>query len=79
MSTSKYFKKKKAFRLNRFFFFLTFARRLHFLPDVFDEKTLYLRSSDYIRAQESVQQLIAGGLYPREKRPSDFQLKLHIR
>ena len=53
--------------------------RLKFLPDTFDEETMYVRSSDYIRTQESVQQLIAGGLYPENKRPSNFHLKLLIR
>lgn len=56
-----------------------YAIRLKFLPDVYDEKTMYIRSSDYIRTQESVQQLVADGLYPEGKRPQDFQLKLHIR
>lgn len=53
--------------------------RLHFLPDVYDEESIYLRSSDYIRTQESVQQLVAGGLYPIDKRPQDVTLKLRIR
>ncbi|KAI7888793.1 histidine phosphatase superfamily [Mucor mucedo] len=56
-----------------------YIEKLNFLPDVYDEKSIYVRSSDYIRTQESVQQLVAGGLYPQDKRPSDFLLKLRIR
>ncbi|KAG0168619.1 hypothetical protein DFQ28_005104 [Apophysomyces sp. BC1034] len=52
---------------------------LKFLPDVFDDKSVYLRSSDYGRTQESVQQLIAGGLYPPEKRAPEFVLKIRTR
>ncbi|RCH77776.1 hypothetical protein CU098_000142, partial [Rhizopus stolonifer] len=46
--------------------------KLKFLPDVYDEETTYLRSSDYPRTQESIQQLVGGGLYPQDKRPMDF-------
>ncbi|KAI8967087.1 histidine phosphatase superfamily [Mycotypha africana] len=53
--------------------------KLHFLPDLYDEKAVYLRSSDYIRTQESVQQLITGGLYPHGKRPDNVTLKLRVR
>ncbi|KAI9255976.1 histidine phosphatase superfamily [Sporodiniella umbellata] len=53
--------------------------KLKYLPDVFDEETVYIRSTDYPRTRESVQQLIAGGLYPADKRPEGFQLKLRIR
>jgi acid phosphatase len=53
--------------------------RLQFLPDVYDEESIYLRSSDYNRTQESVQQLVAGGLYPENKRPKGSILKLRIR
>ncbi|GAN09533.1 phosphoglycerate mutase-like protein [Mucor ambiguus] len=56
-----------------------YINKLHFLPDVYDEESIYLRSSDYIRTQESVQQLVAGGLYPKDKRPQDVTLKLRIR
>ncbi|EPB86498.1 hypothetical protein HMPREF1544_06665 [Mucor circinelloides 1006PhL] len=56
-----------------------YINKLHFLPDVYDEESIYLRSSDYIRTQESVQQLVAGGLYPKGKRPQDVTLKLRIR
>ncbi|KAI8644322.1 histidine phosphatase superfamily [Parasitella parasitica] len=56
-----------------------YINKLHFLPDVYNEEAIYLRSSDYIRTQESVQQLVAGGLYPEGKRPEDFTLKLRIR
>jgi acid phosphatase len=52
---------------------------LNYLPDVYDQESIYLRSSDYIRTQESVQQLVADGLYPEDKRPQDFELKLRIR
>ncbi|CAO3687545.1 unnamed protein product [Rhizopus microsporus] len=53
--------------------------KLKFLPDMFDEDTVYVRSTDYPRTQESVQQLIAGGLYPKGKRSENFVLKLRIR
>ncbi|CEP20088.1 hypothetical protein [Parasitella parasitica] len=56
-----------------------YINKLHFLPDMYNEDAIYLRSSDYIRTQESVQQLVAGGLYPRGKRPEDVTLKLRIR
>ena len=56
-----------------------YINKLHFLPDVYNEESIYLRSSDYIRTQESVQQLVAGGLYPKGKRPQDVTLKLRIR
>lgn len=56
-----------------------YIEKLKFLPDVYDQDSIYLRSSDYIRTQESVQQLIAGGLYPKEKQPKGTSLKLHIR
>jgi acid phosphatase len=58
----------------RMFFF-----RLKFLPDTFDEKSVYLRSTDYVRTQESIQQMVTVGLYPKEKRPQDFEFKLNIR
>lgn len=73
MSTSKE-------RMKRFFFLCLYSIfRLQFLPDVFNEENVYIRSTDYPRTQESVQQLIAGGLYPKGKRPEDFVLKLRIR
>lgn len=56
-----------------------YITKLNFLPDVYDSNSIYLRSSDYIRTQESVQQLVAGGLYPKPKQPNDFSLKLFIR
>ncbi|OBZ84309.1 putative acid phosphatase SPBC4.06, partial [Choanephora cucurbitarum] len=57
-----------------------YVDKMKFLPDVFDEESIYLRSSEYPRTQESVLQLIGGGLYPEHKRPMDFTgLKLHIR
>ncbi|KAG1438025.1 hypothetical protein G6F56_012821 [Rhizopus delemar] len=56
-----------------------YIEKLKFLPDVFDEEGVYIRSTDYPRTQESVQQLITGGLYPKDKRPEGFQLKLRIR
>ncbi|KAL0091912.1 histidine phosphatase superfamily [Phycomyces blakesleeanus] len=56
-----------------------YVDKLGFLPDRYDEKTIYIRSSDYPRTQESVQQLVAGGLYPPTKREDDFKLKLRIR
>ncbi|KAI9030950.1 histidine phosphatase superfamily [Phycomyces nitens] len=56
-----------------------YVDKLGFLPDRYDEKTIYVRSSDYPRTQESVQQLVAGGLYPPSKREDDFKLKLRKR
>jgi acid phosphatase len=70
---------KYSINISRYGQNLTKFYRLQFLPDQYDEKTLYIRSSDYIRTQESVQQLVAEGLYPKEKRPEDFVLKLRIR
>ncbi|CAM0142796.1 hypothetical protein VKS41_002640 [Umbelopsis sp. WA50703] len=52
---------------------------LKFLPDTWDEKTVYIRSTDYTRTQESVQQLIAGGLYPENKRDESFKLNIRTR
>lgn len=56
-----------------------YINKLKFLPDVYDESSIYIRSSDYIRTQESVQQLVAGGLYPDDKRPKGTILNLRIR
>ncbi|KAI7857192.1 histidine phosphatase superfamily [Circinella umbellata] len=56
-----------------------YINRLKFLPDVFDENTVTIRSTSYQRTQESVQQLVAGGLYPIEKRHDDFVLKISTR
>ncbi|CAO3686612.1 unnamed protein product [Rhizopus stolonifer] len=56
-----------------------YIEKLKFLPDVFDEEGVYIRSTDYPRTQESVQQLITSGLYPKDKRLEGFQLKLRIR
>ncbi|KAI8097301.1 histidine phosphatase superfamily [Halteromyces radiatus] len=53
--------------------------KLHYLPDYFDEKQVYIRSSDYPRTQESVQQMVAGGLYPDGKRSDDSILQIRIR
>ncbi|KAG2225334.1 hypothetical protein INT45_005578, partial [Circinella minor] len=53
-----------------------YINRLKFLPDVFDENTVTIRSTNYQRTQESVQQLVASGLYPIEKRHDDFALKI---
>ncbi|KAI9322615.1 histidine phosphatase superfamily [Dichotomocladium elegans] len=53
--------------------------RLHFLPDIYEDSAISLRSSDYQRTQESVSQLITAGLYPPEKRPDDFVLKIRTR
>jgi acid phosphatase len=53
--------------------------RLNFLPDMFDQKSVYFRSTDYIRTQESIHQMVTGGLYPKEKRRDDFVFKLTIR
>ncbi|KAF7731246.1 hypothetical protein EC973_000662 [Apophysomyces ossiformis] len=53
--------------------------KLQFLPDIFEDNAVYLRSTDYPRTQESVQQLIAGGLYPPEKRLPGFALKIRTR
>lgn len=52
---------------------------LKFLPDVFDQDAVYIRSTDYPRTQESVQQLVAAGLYPSDKRPEDFSLQIRTR
>jgi acid phosphatase len=52
---------------------------LKFLPEEWDDKSFYLRSTDYNRTQESLQQLVAGGLYPPEKRDEKFQLKIRTR
>ena len=59
--------------------FLRYRYRLKFLPDTFDENAVTIRSTDYQRTQESVQQLVAGGLYPIEKRHDDFVLKISTR
>ncbi|CAO3627275.1 unnamed protein product [Cunninghamella blakesleeana] len=53
--------------------------KLNFLPDEFDEKMIYIRSTDYPRTQESVQQMIAGGLYPPSKRNNGDTLQIRIR
>lgn len=52
---------------------------LKFLPDEWDEKAIYIRSTDYNRTQESVQQLVSAGLYPPEKRDESFSLKIRTR
>ncbi|KAJ8657497.1 hypothetical protein O0I10_006799 [Lichtheimia ornata] len=56
-----------------------YINRLKFLPDVFDQNAVYIRSTDYPRTQESVQQLVAAGLYPSDKRPEDFTLQIRTR
>ncbi|KAI9478618.1 MAG: histidine phosphatase superfamily [Benjaminiella poitrasii] len=56
-----------------------YIKKLQFLPDVYDQESIYVRSTEYNRTQESVQQLVAGGLYPEGKRPDNFMLKLHVR
>ncbi|RUP52188.1 hypothetical protein BC936DRAFT_138072 [Jimgerdemannia flammicorona] len=53
--------------------------RLNFLPRTFDPNQFYLRSTDYARTQESIQQLISAGLYPSQFRPDSFALKIHTR
>lgn len=52
---------------------------LKYLPEEWDEKAIYIRSTDYNRTQESVQQLVAGGLYPPEKRDESFRLNIRTR
>ncbi|KAI8149180.1 histidine phosphatase superfamily [Fennellomyces sp. T-0311] len=56
-----------------------YIQRLKFLPDVYDGDAVSIRSTDYARTQESVQQLVAGGLYPADKRNDDFVLKIRTR
>ncbi|ORY98625.1 histidine phosphatase superfamily [Syncephalastrum racemosum] len=56
-----------------------YVDKLHFLPEVFEDKTIYIRSTDYTRTQESVQQLVASGLYPPNHRPENFTLKIRTR
>ncbi|CAO3620405.1 unnamed protein product [Cunninghamella echinulata] len=53
--------------------------KLNFLPDKFDEKMIYIRSTDYPRTQESVQQMVGGGLYPPIKRNNGDTLQIRIR
>ncbi|KAI8070942.1 phosphoglycerate mutase-like protein [Gongronella butleri] len=53
--------------------------RMQFLPDKFDASTVHIRSSDYPRTQESVQQMVAGGLYPAEKRDAGATLAIRTR
>ncbi|CAO3662946.1 unnamed protein product [Umbelopsis ramanniana] len=56
-----------------------YINRLKFLPDEWDEKAIYIRSTDYNRTQESVQQLVSAGLYPPGKRDESFSLKIRTR
>jgi hypothetical protein len=52
---------------------------LKFLPEEWDEKAFYIRSTDYNRTQESVQQLVSAGLYPPGTRDESFSLKIRTR
>ncbi|KAI9492688.1 histidine phosphatase superfamily [Zychaea mexicana] len=56
-----------------------YVDRLKFLPDIYDQSMVTIRSTDYQRTQESVQQLVAGGLYPADKRGDDFVLQIATR
>ncbi|GAB5592234.1 hypothetical protein Unana1_07134 [Umbelopsis nana] len=56
-----------------------YVNHLKYLPEEWDEKAIYIRSTDYNRTQESVQQLVAGGLYPPEKRDESFRLNIRTR
>ncbi|RUS16144.1 histidine phosphatase superfamily [Endogone sp. FLAS-F59071] len=57
-----------------------YVNKLNFLPSTLDPRHLYLRSSDFTRTQESLQQLVAEGLYPKQNRPDhDFVFKIHTR
>ncbi|ORZ08631.1 histidine phosphatase superfamily [Absidia repens] len=56
-----------------------YVEKYNYLPDQFDAKQIYIRSTDYARTQESVQQMIAGGLYPSEKRSDDAIIQIRTR
>jgi acid phosphatase len=53
--------------------------RYHYLSDIYDPKEVYIRSTDYARTQESVQQMFAGGLYPHDKRPDGAPIQIRTR
>ncbi|KAI8332391.1 histidine phosphatase superfamily [Chlamydoabsidia padenii] len=56
-----------------------YIEKYKFLSDRYDPKEIYIRSTDYARTQESVQQMIAGGLYPLDKRSANAPLQIRTR
>ncbi|KAI7862245.1 histidine phosphatase superfamily [Spinellus fusiger] len=56
-----------------------YVDKLGFLPDTMDKNIMHIRSTDYPRTQESVLQMVAGGLYPSHKRKAGTAIELHIR
>ncbi|SAL96061.1 hypothetical protein [Absidia glauca] len=56
-----------------------YVERYHYLSDIYDPKEVYIRSTDYARTQESVQQMFAGGLYPHDKRPDGAPIQIRTR
>lgn len=57
-----------------------YVDKLKFLDEkLSNDKLLYLRSTDYARTFESLQQLVIGGLYPSQYRSNSYVLKIHTR
>ena len=57
-----------------------YVDKLKFLDkELSNSKSLYLRSTDFARTFESLQQLVIGGLYPSEYRPNSYVLDIHTR
>jgi len=57
-----------------------YVDKLKFLDEkLSNNKSLYLRSTDYSRTLESLQQLVTGGLYPSKYRDDSFIWDIHTR
>ncbi|EXX70764.1 uncharacterized protein OCT59_020543 [Rhizophagus irregularis] len=57
-----------------------YVDKLKFLDEkLSNDKLLYLRSTNYARTFESLQQLVIGGLYPSQYRSNSYVLKIHTR
>ncbi|ORX55726.1 phosphoglycerate mutase-like protein [Hesseltinella vesiculosa] len=56
-----------------------YIEKLGYLSDRYSSKEVYIRSSDYPRTLDSVQQLVGGGLYPADKRDAGTTLEIRTR